>query len=148
VPDEQPPRKRVDRNAVLIAVVALALVALLATMPAPPAAVNPAVTSRANATKNAFAMALEAYKVDFGAYPPDNVPGLNGSQVLHEHLCKPLPVGNTTYGPYMAAAGRTRQGSVPELFSPTGRRYTYKLVKNAATGQMDVQIDEETAGGK
>ncbi|HEY3323662.1 MAG TPA: prepilin-type N-terminal cleavage/methylation domain-containing protein [Planctomycetota bacterium] len=103
--------------------------------------------SRARAAKmfieGELAIALEAYRTDFGSYPPHDqplgslgmpstIPGQGGSQVLAYYLCRRHKWGDMGYGPYIRNAGeRLRDGINPEkklLISPLGGCYMYSVL--------------------
>src|SRR5205809_13201 len=48
------------------------------------------VRATAEHSMSIIAMALEQYRADFDAYPPDNSPSHNGSEVLHYYLCRKI----------------------------------------------------------
>ena len=74
--------------------------------------------------------ALEAYRLDFSAYPPDNSPTSNGSEVLAHYLCRKLSSGTQVYGPYLnvGTLADADQNGFPEYLSPLKNIYTYKLI--------------------
>src|SRR5438874_357769 len=66
--------------------------------------------------------ALETYKDDFHAYPPDDLSGKDGSEILTYFLCRKTAFGEYQYGPYLE--------NVPngKLVSLLGGHYTYKII--------------------
>lgn len=70
-------------------------------------------------------MALEQYREDFDAFPPDNVPDKNGSEILFYFLCRPLLLTeDKRLGPYL----ETPPGQTNTLLSPFGGTYSYALI--------------------
>lgn len=85
----------------------------------------------------AISIALEGYRSDWGAYPPDDKFAGNdaGSKTLYGFLCKRLPHGEMHCGPYLRnlAAERLENptGQEPALLSPINNTETkgyYKYV--------------------
>lgn len=100
-------------------------------------------TKRAAAqnTYQMISMALEQYRADFDAYPPDNVPSGNGSEVLFHYLCRVMRPQVTTpdgrvidaehrlgsyLDPQKFEISKGASGS-PKLLSPYGGDYSYSL---------------------
>lgn len=73
---------------------------------------------------------LEQYRLDFGSYPPDNSPTSNGSEILAYYLTRKLASGTQAFGPYLEydSLKDADQNGFPELLSPLGNRYIYKLI--------------------
>lgn len=79
--------------------------------------------------------AIENYKTNVGSFPPDTDPSgkLNAAELLNKHLAMPIVIGGKSYGPYFYGGysmDRNNNG-VPELGSPAGGIYEYKLLLNA-----------------
>jgi hypothetical protein len=86
-------------------------------------------------TLRSLTIAIERYRDDFHALPPDNYPSTNGSEVLWYHLCQQHKVGDLKYGPYLEIPeDRLKWGSAPNVrrfISPLGGDYYYRLLKSA-----------------
>lgn len=120
---------------VVISIIA-ALAALL--LPALGAA---RLRARRNAAKdvlNSMSMALEKYREDFHAYPPDDRIGATtvnplaattGSEVLAHYLCTRFTVGESHCGPYLDS--RSQQQN-QRLVSPLGGFYRYRVETDAS----------------
>ena len=74
---------------------------------------------------SAISMALEKYRDDFHAYPPDNVPSTNGSEILAHHLCTRFPHGESHLGPYLDVPEDQLKGATRRIPSPLGGTYVY-----------------------
>ena len=89
--------------------------------------------SRQSAAKNAMnaiAMALDKYREDFGAYPPDDEFSGDeaGSEALAKALCTRHVWGEMHYGPYLENTGARLKdlgGGGKALVSPLGGYYEY-----------------------
>jgi prepilin-type N-terminal cleavage/methylation domain-containing protein len=88
---------------------------------------------------DAIAMAMEKYRDDFRAYPPDDQFGPptsdpSGSEALGHFLCKRFPWGETHYGPYLEnVENRLRDPSKTgnkQLLSPNGGNYRYIKIED------------------
>jgi hypothetical protein len=81
---------------------------------------------------SALGSALERYRLEFGHYPPDVVPGLNGSEILHEYLCCTIRDNQgTVHGPFLAwDKSRIVSGAngTSQIVSPFLGTYVYKIV--------------------
>lgn len=74
---------------------------------------------------SAIFMALEKYRDDYRAYPPDNVPSANGSEVLAFYLCQRFPDGESHHGPYLEVPEDQLKGATRRVLSPLGGEYVY-----------------------
>ncbi len=123
--------------------VVIGIIALLMGLLLPVIAAVLNKSKRAIATQNcrSIEMALEAYRADFDAYPPDYFPSSNGSEVLFYHLCRiHRPQVKTSDG--RVIDGESRRGTYldpqkftlaegtggrPKLVSPYGGEYSYSM---------------------
>jgi len=109
----------------------------------------------ARARLHTFAVAIEMYHTDFGAYPPDDFHGGNGSEIMRHFLGKKLCAGSTTFGPYLEFT-ESQLRDIPgspnkKIVSPFGGDYYY-CVRVDSKGQpngyllVDPGKDQELGG--
>jgi prepilin-type N-terminal cleavage/methylation domain-containing protein len=94
--------------------------------------------SRHSAAKNAMsaiAMALDKYREDFSAYPPDDEfsGDEGGSEAMAKYLCTRMLWGEMHYGPYLENIGARLKdvGGVKALVSPIGGYYKYAALMDS-----------------
>lgn len=94
--------------------------------------------------------ALEQYRSDFGAYPPDNFPTTNGSEILAYYLCSKIKSGKNDFGPYLESRSLkdSDQNGLPEFLSPFNSPYVYKLIgdRNSRALLIDPGPDQKLGG--
>lgn len=126
---------------------------------------------QARRTMDTISMALEDYRKDFNAYPPDNGGGItdsnNGSQMIALFLTRKFipdaKVSEMTYGPYLKVhenqltddQGRYTEDSLSRIFlSPLGGQYRYSVLKESINGNekevgyvlVDPGMDKQLGG--
>jgi len=93
---------------------------------------------------------LRAYRDDFGAYPPDELPGHSSGAVLYHFLCERFGCTEDGNGPYLNArstcVGTKDNAGWPEYRSPYGGEYVYKVLRKP-DGMQDVLIIEPGRDG-
>ena len=110
-----------------------------------------ALAMQARKTMDTLAMALEDYRKDFNAYPPDSGPGVgdgNGSQMIAYFLTRAFAqdksISEMHYGPYLQVKendlkdvnGKPTNISEDRLyFSPTGGQYKYAVLVETVGGK-------------
>lgn len=83
------------------------------------------------------ATALEAYRLDFGSYPPDDFPTKNGAECLAWHLCQKFKKGESFVGPYLAIPVYDRdKNGFAELYSPLKTPYHYVVTVDSKGQQL------------
>jgi type II secretory pathway pseudopilin PulG len=95
--------------------------------------------TRAKSNLSLIMAALETYRKDFGAYPPETFSASNGSEVLHHYLCRRMQAGEIHYGPYIenVAAGDLDGNGIPELNTIWGRDYIYVALADGTIWVID-----------
>jgi prepilin-type N-terminal cleavage/methylation domain-containing protein len=92
--------------------------------------------SLAKNTMGNITMALEHYRADWNAFPPDDTPSSNGSEMIWYYLCRVMQPTTSSgelsqmhYGPYLKINENqlTDAGSASnkKFLSPLGGEYTY-----------------------
>ena len=126
--------------------------------------------AQARRTMDTISMAMEDYRKDFNAYPPDSGGGVsdnNGSQMIAIFLTRVFIPDSTKsemqYGPYLKiqesqltdADGKASKESMDRVFlSPLGGAYKYSILKDTINGQekevgyvlVDPGIDKKLGG--
>lgn len=106
-------------------------------------------------TLKSISFAMESYKSDFNAYPPDDTPGSNGSETLWYYLCRVHQVGEMHRGPYLQSRDDQLKdagsGSNRKFTSPLGGDYEYALLVDPDGARrmymlVDPGLDKELGG--
>lgn len=116
---------------------------------------KPSKELRAKVSLHKLAVALEDYRADFHAFPPDNFPSVNASENLWHYIGTKLPAGSTTFGPY-AEFTEYELRDIPnspnkKVVSPLGADYHY-ILRVDSKGQpnsyllIDPGKDQEPGG--
>lgn len=87
----------------------------------------------AQSTMHNIVAALETYRIDFKAYPPESA-GKDGSEIFARLLTKQIKNGEMMCGPYFQARDNA------DFLSFLGGRYTYKLI-DSSSGVRPLVID-------
>jgi type II secretion system protein G len=85
--------------------------------------------SRAEAEIAALSTALESYRAEYGAYPPNSASGTNGSIVLYQALCfsnSLNPSGKVFFEPAVSMLGGTGSRTTTHFVDPFGTPYEYR----------------------
>src|SRR5438045_8310699 len=82
-------------------------------------------------TMDVIKMAMDKYKEDFNAYPPDDTPSTNGSEMIWYWLCRVHTGKEMHYGPYLKASEdqlKDSDSGNKQFLSPLGGEYKYALL--------------------
>jgi len=80
----------------------------------------------AKAQLSIMANALEAYRFEYGSYPPDNYPTANSSEALAYHLCRRFKKGEFEVGPFYNGVPVDHDSNgYPELWSTLKSPFHY-----------------------
>lgn len=101
---------------------------------------------QAQKTMDVIKMAMDKYKEDFNAFPPDDAPSTNGSEMIWYYLGRIHTSGEMHYGPYIRITEdqlRDSDNSANKKFmSPLGGEYKYALLVDAdGAKRMYILVD-------
>lgn len=91
---------------------------------------NKSARARAETEITAISNALESYKAEYGFYPSNSSPGLQGAQVLYQSLCTTdqamNPSGRIFFTFTEAMPGSAGGGVPPAILDPLSNPYEYR----------------------
>jgi prepilin-type N-terminal cleavage/methylation domain-containing protein len=130
----------------LLVVISIIVIVAVALFPVFGRFRKSAKVMQAQKTMDVIKMGLEKYKEDFSAFPPDDAPSSNGSEIIWYYLCRVHTSGEMHYGPYIRAGEDQLKdadtSNNKKFVSPLGGDYKYNLLIDAdGAKRMFVLVD-------